>query len=84
MTRTDPPVLGPDGQDRWRQVERLFHVAMDMPEPARTDFLKTAAGTDTELRTELLALLEADPASRGRLDAVVTAAILAWLRADRR
>lgn len=84
MTRTDPPMLEPDGQDRWRHIERLFHVAMEMPDQARIDFLNAEAGADAALRTELLALLEADPAARGRLDEVVAEAILAWLRSDHR
>lgn len=84
MTRTDPSVLEPDGQDRWRHIERLFHVAMDMPEQARMDFLEAEAGTDTDLRTELLALLDAYPEARGRLDEVVTEAIVSWLGSDRR
>jgi len=84
MTRTDPPVLEFDGQDRWRHIERLFHVAMDMPERARTDFLDAEAGADADLRADLLALLLADHAARGRLDEVVTEAILSWLRSDRR
>jgi hypothetical protein len=84
MTRTDPPVLEPDGRDRWRHIERLFHVAMDMPEQARMDFLDAEAGVDGDLRTELLALLDADQAAPGRLDEVVTEAILSWLRSDRR
>lgn len=84
MSKTDPPALEPDGQDRWRHIERLFHVAMDMPEPARMDFLNAEAGADADLRTELLALLDAYPEARGRLDEVVTEAIHSWLRSDRR
>jgi hypothetical protein len=83
MTKTDR-LLEPDGHDRWRHMERLFNVAMDMTEQARMDFLNAEAGADADLRTELLALLEADPAARGRLDEVVTEAILSWLRSDRR
>jgi hypothetical protein len=57
---------------------------MDMPEEARMDFLNAEAGADADLRTELLALLDADQAARGRLDEVVTEAILSWLQSDRR
>jgi hypothetical protein len=84
MTRTDPPLLEHDGHDRWRHIERLFNVAMDMPEEARMDFLNAEAGADADLRTELQALLDADQAARGRLDEVVTEAMLSWLRSDRR
>jgi hypothetical protein len=83
MTKTDR-LLEPDGHARWRHIERLFHVAMDMPEQARMDFLDAEAGADADLRTELLALLDADQAARGRLDEVVTEAMLSWLRSDRR
>ena len=84
MTRTDPSVLEPDGQDRWRHIERLFHVAMDMPEQARMEYLDEEAGADDRLRTDLLALLEADAGAHRRLDHVVQAAIVSWLRTSRR
>jgi hypothetical protein len=83
MTRTDPQ-FEPDGQDRWRHIERLFHVAMDMPEQTRMEYLDEEAGADADLRTELLALLDADQAARGRLDEVVTEAMRSWLRSERR
>ncbi|MBR9990355.1 MAG: hypothetical protein KFH98_11400 [Gemmatimonadetes bacterium] len=83
MTRTDR-LLDPDGHDRWRHIARLFHVAMDMPERARMDFLDAEAWADADLRRELEVLLDADQAAQGRLDEVVTEAILSWLRSDRR
>jgi hypothetical protein len=48
------------------------------------EYLDEEAGADADLRTELLALLDADQAARGRLDEVVTEAMLSWLRSDRR
>jgi eukaryotic-like serine/threonine-protein kinase len=83
MTQTDPQ-FQPDSQDQWRHIERLFHVAMNMPEQARIEFLKAEAGSNVDLRNKLLALLDAEPEARGRLDEVVTEAILAWLRSDHR
>jgi hypothetical protein len=79
-----PPALDLDGPERWRHIERLFHVAMDLPEQSRMEYLNAAAGADDRLRTDLLALLDADADAHRRLDHVVEAAMMSWLRTTRR
>jgi hypothetical protein len=84
MANPDPPEPSTDGPDRWRNMERLFHRAMDLPEAARMDFLDAEAGADVSLRADLMALLDADADAPRRLDHVVEAAITSWLRTPRR
>jgi serine/threonine protein kinase len=51
--------------ERWRQVEDLFHAALEQRDDARAAFLAERTGTDTELRREVESLL----ASHGRSSA---------------
>ena len=44
--------------DRWRQVESLYHSALDREEPARDAFLREACREDEELRREVQSLLD--------------------------
>jgi hypothetical protein len=46
--------------DRWRQIEELFHVVVDLPESQRDAFLSEHCGSDAQLRTELETLLASD------------------------
>jgi hypothetical protein len=48
------------------------------------EYLNAAAGADDRLRTDLLALLDADADAHRRLDHVVEAAMMSWLRTTRR
>jgi serine/threonine protein kinase/Tol biopolymer transport system component len=43
--------------DRWRQVEKLFHSALEREESARDAFLREACGEDDTLRCEVRSLL---------------------------
>ena len=52
--------------DRWRQVESLYHSALERPEPARDAFLREACREDEELRCEVRSLL--DQTESGLLD----------------
>ena len=52
--------------DRWRQVEQLFHSALEREEPARDAFLREACREDEELRHEVQSLL--DQTEGGLLD----------------
>jgi len=52
--------------DRWRQVEKLYHSALEREEPARDAFLREACRDDEELRSEVRSLL--DQAETGLLD----------------
>jgi serine/threonine-protein kinase len=44
--------------DRWRQVESLYHSALEREEPARDVFLREACREDEELRCEVRSLLD--------------------------
>jgi len=44
--------------DRWRQVEQLYHSALEQEEPARDAFLREACRGDEELRGEVRSLLD--------------------------
>jgi hypothetical protein len=43
--------------DRWRQVEQLYHAALEREEPARDAFLREVCRDDEELRSEVRSLL---------------------------
>jgi Tol biopolymer transport system component/serine/threonine protein kinase len=45
-------------QDRWRQVEQLYHSALEREEPARDAFLREACREDKELLSEVRSLLD--------------------------
>lgn len=47
-------------EERWRQVEEVFHRAADLPAAGRDEFLSTACAGDTELRHEVESLLAND------------------------
>ena len=49
--------------DRWRQIERIYHLALDRPPHEREDFLASACHGDDRLRLELDALLRRTPAA---------------------
>ena len=44
--------------DRWRQVESLYHSALEREAPARDAFLREACREDEELRCEVRSLLD--------------------------
>jgi tetratricopeptide (TPR) repeat protein len=43
--------------DRWREIERLYHAALERPESQRGAFLEEACGGDSALRDEVESLL---------------------------
>src|SRR5262249_41351681 len=49
--------------DRWRQVESLFHAARERPPAERDAFLEQACAGDLGLRDEVASLLGTDGAS---------------------
>jgi serine/threonine-protein kinase len=51
--------------ERWEKIQELFHEAADLPEENRRFFLESNCAADTELMTQVLAMLDADavPAS---------------------
>jgi serine/threonine protein kinase len=44
--------------DRWKQIEDLFHVSLELPSESRSAFLDERCGIDTELRREVETLLD--------------------------
>lgn len=62
MSRPDPP-----SPARWREVQRLFDVALEQPSGARAAWL-ASSGADAALQDEVAALLAADAAPVTLLD----------------
>ncbi len=52
--------------ERWQEIERLYHSALECAPERRAAFLKEAAGGDEDLRREVASLLE--QADKGMLD----------------
>jgi hypothetical protein len=46
--------------DRWKQIERLYHAALELAPDARGTFLVQACGGDEEMRGEFASLLNYD------------------------
>jgi serine/threonine protein kinase len=44
--------------DRWNQIEELFHAALAQPRDRRAEFLRQACHSDSQLRDEVLSLLD--------------------------
>src|SRR5262245_61569542 len=59
--------MTPDKQ-RWKQVESLYHAALEREPLARTAFLEEACAGDESLRREVEALIAADGMSANLLD----------------
>src|SRR5262245_31872192 len=49
--------------DRWEQIERLYHAALERGPDAREAFLGEACAGDEDLRREVAGLLACDVAS---------------------
>src|ERR1700685_3657824 len=54
--------------ERWRQVEQLYHAALDRKPDERAVFLTEACNGDDDLRREIESLLAATAAGHGFLD----------------
>lgn len=54
--------------EHWRQIERLFHAALERSPGNRQAFLDGACGQDSELRKEMDSLLAGAEQSRGALE----------------
>jgi len=65
----------PVNPDRWRHIERIYHLALDLPPNEREVFLDGECDGDERLRVELALLLRRTPAAEKFLTepAVVTA-----------
>lgn len=54
--------------ERWQQVERLYHAALEQDSGARAAFVAEACGSDAELRREVEGLLTYDRRAGGFID----------------
>jgi hypothetical protein len=57
--------------ERWRQLEELYHAALEIEPDARGAFLQAACGGDQDLRREVESLMAQDSKSGGPIDAPV-------------
>jgi serine/threonine-protein kinase len=46
--------------DRWQEIERIYHSALELEEGQRTTFLENACGGDETLRHEVESLLRSE------------------------
>lgn len=53
---------------RWRQVEKLYHAALEQRPEERAAFVEQASSGDNELRAEVVSLLAQDGSSGGPID----------------
>jgi hypothetical protein len=51
--------------ERWQQVERLYHAALERVPAQRGAFLAEACNSDNELRREVESLLQQETSSSG-------------------
>src|SRR5688572_20302748 len=58
-------------KDQWRQIEKIFYSAMELPLNERDEFVGQACAGDEELRREVVALLGANRDARSFLDSPV-------------
>lgn len=61
-------------EERWRQVEDLFHAAMERAPEARQSFLDEACGADAELRQQVGLLVSSDERADSFLEQPVLSA----------
>jgi eukaryotic-like serine/threonine-protein kinase len=52
-----------DDQASWSLLERVFHEALELDAGSRADYLRTACGSDEELRRRIESLLHYDGSS---------------------
>jgi len=64
--------------ERWQRLEEIFQAALECAPQSRTDWLDTACGDDSELRSEIDALLRAH--EQGDVDFTQSAAFADALR----
>jgi predicted Ser/Thr protein kinase len=66
---------------RWHRAADLFHAALERPAEQRDAFLSEACGADTDLRREVMSLLDTDrQASHSGLEAIGGELAASWIR----
>jgi len=66
-------------QERWREIEGLFHAALQRTPEERRAFLIDVCGADTELRQEVEALLSKDERAGSLLERSITSDVTVTL-----
>ncbi len=46
--------------ERWKKIDEIFEAVMDMPGGERNAYLQTACGTDSQLKVDVLNLIQSD------------------------
>ena len=65
--------------ERWQQVEKLFHAALERASHERVAYLRETSGDDPELQREVESLLAAHEAS-GSLETAASDLAAEWLK----
>ena len=60
--------------ERWARIDAVFQAACELPSGRRAEYLNRACSTDRILRAEVEAMLAAEPAAAGFLEAVTSTA----------
>jgi eukaryotic-like serine/threonine-protein kinase len=71
------------GRERWEQVERLYHGALERGPEERAAFLSEACAGDEELRCEVAGLLSFDDPSASFIEAPALEVVARALASDR-
>src|SRR5215831_6751413 len=53
---------------RWKQIEIIYHEALDQPDTQRAAYVAVACGDNTDLRREVESLLELDGSPGAPID----------------
>ena len=69
--------------DRWREVERIYHDALDQPTEGRDAWVADACGDDAELRREVESLIKFSNETTGSLGPEAIAAAAQHLAPER-
>jgi serine/threonine-protein kinase len=64
--------------DRWQEVERLFHAALECPAKQRAAFLESACSDDVALREEVETLLLIDAQEDDAVEALPSIVAAGW------
>jgi serine/threonine protein kinase/TolB-like protein len=70
--------------ERWHEVERLYHAALEVGPEARATFLREACPSDEELRSEVAALLASDDKAAGFMEVPAVELAAKALASDKR
>ena len=55
--------------ERWQEIERLYHLALEHEESRRAEFLEQACGADEALRREVESLLASEKPAEAFMEA---------------